>query len=153
MQFDFLFPGKTKETYLETGLSDFAKRLSHYARTEIRIIKEQKKKVPTTVGQAGGHPLLSHVRRPTYLVMLDSSGCQFSSAELADIIGNWEHEGRRHITFLVGGPTGFTADVLGQADMLLSLSRLTFTHDMARLLLLEQLYRAFTIRAGTGYHK
>ncbi len=155
MHFDFLFPGKTKEPYCVKGIDNFHKRLKHFVKADIRIIKEKSK---PTVHESKEHleacrTLEAHIRKPSYVVMLDSRGEQLSSKTLAQRISDWENQGKHHITFIVGGPLGFTKEVLEKADMVLSLSKMTFPHDLARVILLEQLYRAFTIKAGTGYHK
>lgn len=100
-----------------------------------------------------GRRLLEKIQRPTLLVALDRTGKQFSSEELAELLEKWEGEGRRSITFLIGGHLGLSEQVVDKANVLLSLSKMTFTHEIARLILLEQLYRASTIRKGTGYHK
>jgi 23S rRNA (pseudouridine1915-N3)-methyltransferase len=156
MHFDFLFPGKTKEAYCIKGIDEFFKRLKHFVKADIRIIKEKKCVIP--IPESKEHKetcsaFLTSVRKPSFVVMLDRRGGQVSSEELSQLITKWEDEGRNHITFMIGGPLGFSEDVLPQADFVMSLSKLTFPHDLARLILLEQLYRAFTIKSGTGYHK
>jgi len=156
MRFDLLFLGKTREKYLASGIEDFRKRLSRYAEVEIRTIKEKR----WGSGEAEGkikeeetRILLEHCARPTLVVALDPAGNRLSSEEFADLIGKWEAEGRRKITFIIGGPLGLADSIRKSADTLLSLSAMTFTHEMARLILLEQLYRACSIRAGSQYHK
>ena len=156
MHFDFLFPGKTKEAYCIKGIDEFLKRLKHFVKADIRIIKE--KKCASFIPESKEHKeacntFLTSIQKSSFVVMLDRRGEQVSSEELSQRITKWENEGRSHITFMIGGPLGFSEDVLPQADFLMSLSKLTFPHDLARLILLEQLYRAFTIKAGTGYHK
>lgn len=154
MHFDFLFPGKTKEKSCVQGIDDYLKRLRHYARVDVRVIKE--KKITTPAPRAlldSNEHILKHVRRPTCLVMLDSTGKQLASEDLADLLTKWEDSGCQSVTFFVGSSFGISEELLLQADFVLSLSRMTFTHDMARFFLLEQLYRAYTIKAGTGYHK
>jgi len=155
LRLEFLFPGRTRESYLAAGVEDFRNRLSNYAEVEIKILKEVKpgRKPEAQVRQEEGHALLARLAPKTLVVALDPAGRALSSGELADQLTNWEEGGRRHLTFLVGGALGLAPEVLSRADCTLSLSRMTFTHEMARLLLMEQLYRAFNIRAGTGYHK
>jgi 23S rRNA (pseudouridine1915-N3)-methyltransferase len=87
------------------------------------------------------------------VVALDSQGRQFTSEGFAKIIAGWELQGVRHACYLIGGPEGHSPKVLQAADLLLSLSQMTFTHDLTRMLLVEQLYRAYTINAGEKYHK
>ncbi|MHB8151001.1 MAG: 23S rRNA (pseudouridine(1915)-N(3))-methyltransferase RlmH, partial [Desulfobulbia bacterium] len=97
--------------------------------------------------------LLGSVPQSAKVVALAPLGQQLSSEELADLLCRWEDQGVREIVFLIGGPTGLAPKLVEKADYVLSLSRMTFTHEMARMLVLEQLYRAFSIKAGTGYHK
>ena len=151
-----LFLGRTREPYLARGIEDFAKRLGHYAHLTLTIIKESSPGRKVDAGRAmdeGGRRLLSHAPAGALLVALDPKGMQPSSQDLAALLTSWEGQGRGHICFLIGGSLGLPAAVLDRCGLILSLSRLTFTHEMARLLLLEQLYRAFTIKQGTGYHK
>ncbi len=155
MHLEFLFLGKTREAYLAAGIDDYRQRLANYAEVEIRVLKEVRpvSKPEAQVRQEEGAALLAHLPAKTLVVALDPGGRALSSEELAKQIGEWEDGGRRRLIFLVGGALGLSPEVLARADYKLSLSRLTFTHEMARLLILEQLYRAFSIRAGSGYHK
>ena len=155
MQIEFLFLGKTKESYLAAGIVDYCRRLSNYAEVKIRVLKDIKpaSKPPAKIQQEEGNLLLKHLTAKTLVVALDPGGRAVSSEELAKLLGDWQDGGRRHLTFLVGGALGLAPEVLAKADCRLSLSRMTFTHEMARLLILEQLYRACSIRAGSGYHK
>jgi len=155
MRLEFLFPGKTREAYLAAGIDDYRRRLANYAEVEIRILKEVRpaSKPEAQVRQEEGQGLLAHLAPKALVVALDPGGRSLTSEELAARVGNWQDGGRRHLVFLVGGALGLAPEVLARAEFKLSLSRMTFTHEMARLLLLEQLYRAFSIRAGSGYHK
>lgn len=155
MRLEFLFLGKTREAYLAAGIDDYRRRLTNYAEVEIRVLKEVRpaSKPETQVRQEEGVALCTHLTPKTLVVALDPGGRAINSEELAKQVGEWEAGGRRHLTFLVGGALGLAPEVLARADYKLSLSRMTFTHEMARLLILEQLYRAFSIRAGSGYHK
>lgn len=155
MRLEFLFPGKTREAYLASGIDDYRRRLANYAEVEIRILKEVRpnSKPEPQVRQEEGQALLAHLPSKSLVVALDPGGLALSSEELAVQLGNWQDGGRRHLVFLVGGALGLAPGVLARADFKLSLSRMTFTHEMARLLLVEQLYRAFSIRAGSGYHR
>ena len=155
MRLEFLFLGKTREAYLAAGIDDYRRRLANYAGVEIRVLKEVRpaSKPEAQVRQEEGQVLLAHLTAKSLVVALDPGGRAMNSEELARLVGEWEDGGRRHLTFLVGGPLGLAPEVLTRADFKLSLSPMTFTHEMARLLILEQLYRAFSIRAGSGYHK
>ncbi|MCX5876869.1 MAG: 23S rRNA (pseudouridine(1915)-N(3))-methyltransferase RlmH [Deltaproteobacteria bacterium] len=153
------FLGKTKEQYLAAGIDDYAGRLRRYAQLDLPVLKEKKNatkedtaRQQTEEGQIllGSLPQLGGA---TKVVALAPAGQQLSSEDLADLLCRWEDQGVREIAFLIGGPTGLAPELVQKADYVLSLSRMTFTHEMARLLVLEQLYRAFSIKAGTGYHK
>ena len=155
MRFELLFLGKTKETYLAAGIKDFARRLAHYVQTDIVTVKEKK-------CQKGEHENLRietesqsllQSTQGTYVVCLDRSGIQIDSLELAAWLQKWEMQAQKKISFVIGGPLGLSSDSLKMADLVLSLSPMTLTHEMTRLLLLEQLYRACTIKAGEKYHK
>ncbi len=155
MKIECLFLGKTKENFLSEGINEYAKRLKHYTTISVKLIKSRLtgRFDDNTIKEKEGDLLLKNVSRNSYLVVLDSGGRQISSEGLADLITTWEIEGKNTVTFLIGGPLGLSRSVLQKADMILSLSRLTFTHDMTRLLLFEQLYRAYTIKRGEKYHK
>jgi len=155
LRFEFLFLGKTKEPYLADGIADYAKRLARYVATDIRTLKEKKtpKGEPDNVVVEKESETLLQSGQGSYLVCLDRGGRQMDSVELAAQVEGWEMQGRKKITFILGGPLGLSAAILTRADLVLSLSAMTFTHEMARLLLLEQLYRACTIKAGEKYHK
>lgn len=151
--------GKTKEQYLAAGIDDYAGRLKRYALLEMPVLKEKKnaaKEDKTRLQHEEGQILLSSVPQSggaVRVVALDPAGQQLSSEELAELLCRWEDHGVREIAFLIGGPTGLAAELVKKADYMLSLSRMTFTHELARLLVLEQLYRAYSIKAGSGYHK
>jgi len=155
MKFVFLFLGKTREKYIDTGIRDHAKRLGRYLSVEIVVLKE--KIIPSLTHdqqkERDGRLLLSRCKSGVIKVALDARGRQPDSMELADMVGGWERSGLGSVVFLIGGHLGLAPGVLQEADVVLSLSRLTFTHEMSRLILLEQLYRACSIRAGHTYHR
>lgn len=153
------FLGKTKEQYLAAGIDDYAGRLRRYAQLDLSVLKEKKNAAKEDAARQQheeGQILLGSLPQlggATKVVALVPAGRQLSSEDLADLLSRWEDQGVREIAFLIGGPTGLAPELVQKADYVLSLSRMTFTHEMARLLVLEQLYRAFSIKAGTGYHK
>lgn len=153
------FLGKTKEQYLAAGIDDYAGRLRRYAQLDLPVLKEKKNAAKEDTARQQieeGQILLGSLPQlggATKVVALAPAGQQLSSEDLADLLCRWEDQGVREIAFLIGGPTGLAPELVQKADYVLSLSRMTFTHEMARLLVLEQLYRAFSIKAGTGYHK
>ncbi len=155
MRLELPFLGKTKDSFIDTGIKEYSSRLKHYTNLHLTIHKVKKKKSWTEEQerQEEGRVLLGSLPPATVKVVLDSSGKQMSSEGLAKRISAWEQEGRKQVAFLIGGPTGHSQEVLETADLLLSFSQMTFTHDMVRLFLLEQLYRAYTIKSGEKYHK
>lgn len=155
MRFELLFLGKTKEKYLEAGIADYVKRLRRYTPTDIKILKEKKapKGEPENSLIEKESEILLQKTQGSYMVCLDRTGKHLDSLELSAQIQRWEMQGLKKVTFLIGGPLGVSPTLLSRADLVLSLSRLTLTHEMTRLLLLEQLYRACTIKAGEKYHK
>lgn len=155
MKFIFLFLGKTRETYIDAGIRDYADRLARFVPIELVVIKEKhaRKDPDESIRLQGAKLLLERCRSASLKVALDPIGRQPDSEELASILTSWELHGRRSIYFLIGGHLGLHKSVLDNVDLILSLSKLTFTHEMTRLILLEQLYRACTINAGHKYHK
>lgn len=155
MRLELLFLGKTKEKYLATGIDDYAKRLSRYLKVEIKTLKAGKAKKGETekfLIEEESNTLLANVQGSS-LVCLDRTGAQMDSLELAAQFERWEMQGLKKISFVIGGPLGLSETILKKANLVLSISQMTFTHEMARLFLLEQLYRACTIKAGEKYHK
>jgi 23S rRNA (pseudouridine1915-N3)-methyltransferase len=155
LRFEFLFLGKTKEAYLAAGIEDYAKRLARYLKIEIKTVKEGriKKSEPENLLIERESKNLMENAEGSYLVCLDRTGKQMDSLALATQLKRWEMQGPKKISFVIGGPLGLSATILNKSDLILSLSPMTFTHEMTRLLLLEQLYRACTIKAGEKYHK
>jgi len=154
MKHNLLFLGKTKDSGIAKNIADYSSRLQHYTRLSISILRENKKgKAGRSVKNNQGELLLRSVQPGGIVIALDSSGRQFSSESFAKKIDEYELRGIKHVSYLIGGPDGLSSDVTGSANLLLSLSKMTFTHDMVRLFLIEQLYRAYTIKAGEKYHK
>ena len=158
MKITIVCAGKIKEKYLSAGIAEFMKRLKPFAQVEIREIHEEK--MPDSPSEAEkeqvltreGEKLLKLVPEGSYLFVLDVFGKEKSSEELAASIDKLGLSGRSNITFLIGGAFGLSSEVRKSADELLSFSRMTFTHQMVRLLLVEQIYRAFKINRGEKYH-
>ncbi len=154
MNIDCVFLGQTAEAYLEKGIADFQGRLGHFAQVRIKVVKEKKGRMADQARIATeGRDLLEQVEPKSLLVALDRSGRQLDSDGLAAMLQQWQEQNRRTVTFIIGGALGLSREVVSAADLVLSLSLMTFTHEMARLILLEQVYRAFTILAGSKYHK
>ncbi|MDK9707828.1 MAG: 23S rRNA (pseudouridine(1915)-N(3))-methyltransferase RlmH [Desulforhopalus sp.] len=154
MKHELLLLGKTKDRFLADGIKEYAARLCHYTTFSITTLKEKTKtRDQATVIDCEGRLLLQAVAPGALIVALDARGKQFSSEAFSEKIVSWEIQGMKQICYLIGGPDGHAPSVLQAADLLLSLSSMTFTHDMTRMILVEQLYRAYTIKAGEKYHK
>lgn len=158
MRITVVCAGRIKEKYLSAGIAEFLKRLRPFAQVEIREIHEEK--MPDEPSEAEkeqvlrreGEKLLKLVPAGSYLFVLDVHGREMSSEELASRLDKLGLSGRSNITFLIGGAFGLSREVRAAADERLSFSQLTFTHQMVRLLLVEQIYRAFKINRGEKYH-
>lgn len=136
--------GKTKSSPVQLLTENYLKRLRQYAEAEGVWLKDEKALLALCGRSRPG------VRRR--LVVLDRRGAELSSSELAEFIGREQYEKKAPLVFAVGPADGFTPEVVAQADFLLSFGKLTIAHELARVLLLEQLYRAFTILKGHPYH-
>lgn len=150
--------GKIKEKYLNEGIAEFMKRLGPLCKLEILEVDEERMPDDPSPAEktkalaAEGERLLKKVPQSSYLIVLDVAGQGCSSEELAARIESLGTAGQGNITFVIGGAFGLSAEVLATAQERLSFSRMTFTHQMIRLLLLEQIYRAFKILRGEKYH-
>ena len=158
MKITIVCAGKIKEKYLSAGIAEFLKRLKPYAQDEIREIHEEKMPEDPSPAEKEqtlkreGEKLLQLVPDGSYLYVLDVYGKLKSSEQLAKEIADLGLRGRSSITFLIGGAFGLSEEVRARADERISFSPMTFTHQMVRLLLVEQIYRAFKINRGEKYH-
>lgn len=154
MKHHFLFLGKTKDQDLQKCIDTFCSRLIHYTDFTVCFIKDtSNRKNAAKQKEEQGKLLLKAVPAGAYKVVLDSRGRQFTSDAFSDFLIRLEVQSRKHICYLIGGAEGLSQEVLNAADLQLSIAKMTFTHDMIRLLLVEQIYRAYTIKAGEKYHK
>ncbi len=151
-----LSPGKTKKKYLQEGIADYLQRLSHYVSIEwIPVpVRLRKQNLPIErILDKEADAFRKYLKSDHFLVVLDVKGKLFSSEDFARFLQVKRDAGVPAIDFMIGGEWGISEKIKNQAKELLSLSRMTFTHDLTRLLLLEQIYRAFTILKGENYHK
>lgn len=150
--------GKIKEKYLTQGIEEFTKRLTPFCKLETLSINEEK--MPDNPSPAEKEQVLDRetkrlmaiIPENSYVILLDVIGKQISSPELAEKFDALALAGTSHITFVIGGAFGYTDALRKKADFALSFSKMTFTHQMIRLLLVEQIYRAFKISRGEKYH-
>ena len=156
MRLIFLFVGKPRNNFRQAEIDDYLKRLRRYLPVERRELKEMKlggRESPRQFCCRQAPRLIQAMNRDdAFKVVLTEHGKTFTTHGFADFFSRQLESGRSAMSFLVGGAYGLADDVLEQADLQLSLSPLTFTHEMARVLLLEQLYRALTIIRGEPYH-
>lgn len=155
MKIAFLQVGKTSEKYLKEGIRIFEARLQKYSSFEIMTIPDIKstRNMPSAEKMIReSEKIWNLIRNDDYVVLLDGRGKEFSTIEFASWLEKKLMLARKRILFVSGGPWGLADDVVNKADMLLSLSRFTFSHQIVRLVFLEQLYRAFTIIRGEPYH-
>lgn len=151
--------GKIKEKFIQEGIKEYSKRLSRYVKLEILEVDDEKapenlsEKEMEIVKNKEGERILSKIPSNTYVVSLAIDGKNLSSEELSRKIDDLGLEGIGDITFIIGGSLGISEEVLRRSDFKLSFSRMTFPHQLMRLILLEQIYRAFKISKGEPYHK
>ena len=155
MHLIILMVGKTRAAFIQKGLEFYGERLKFYGSLELLTVREEKPHRGLTPGQImekEGERLLARVPKPARVMVLDRGGKEFTSEGLARWLTGLEQENKSPVVFIIGGHLGLSPAVLQAADQRLSLSRFTFTHELSRLILLEQLYRAATIKAGHPYH-
>ena len=144
--------GKTRDARLRALIDDYAERLAHFVRCEVTELREPGRTDKTGIDKETKR--ISDALRPGSLtVLLDPEGTEWTSQELAAQVRSWEGNGIKEVAFVIGGPNGVADDFKSRAGKRWSLSRLTLTHEMARVLLFEQLYRAYTIIYGLPYQK
>jgi len=139
--------GKTKEPAIQSLTDEYLKRLARYAQVESGALKDE-----ATLLSLGGRGGRQRAHAKNYLVLLDVRGKQFSSEELAQFLREHQERNPLPVTFAVGPANGFSEEARGSANLLMSLGRMTLAHELARVVLVEQLYRAFTIMQGHPYH-
>ena len=149
MNISIICVGKLKEKYWQDAAAEYLKRLSRFAKVEIIELSESK---TDDIGEESA-AIISHIPKASFVVALDVLGKSLSSEGLADFISEKVVFGISHISFIIGGSNGFNDEVRKTADLRLSFSSFTFPHQLMRVILLEQIYRAFKINAGEKYHK
>lgn len=155
MKITLLVVGKTDATYLQDGLNKYLKRLKHYINFEFTVIPDIKKGKKTSVEiqkAKEGELILSKLGPGKELHLFDEKGKLFSSKAFSQLIEKKMVSGPKELVLVIGGPYGFSPEVYQRASSKISLSKMTFSHQMVRLLCVEQIYRAFTIMKGEPYH-
>jgi 23S rRNA (pseudouridine1915-N3)-methyltransferase len=155
MRFQFLSVGKANESYVDEGIKMFTKRITNYYQTDWTIIAPSKNAATlsdTELKNKEGELILQQIKAYDYLVLLDERGKQFTSEALANFIQQRANESKKNIVFLIGGAFGVSEAVFKRADFKWSLSPLVFPHQLVRLILAEQIYRACSINRNEKYH-
>lgn len=155
MKITLLCIGKTDESFIKIGIENYVKRLKHYVHFDIAVIPDVKNAKHLTQAQQKakeGELLLKQLSNGDFVVLLDERGKSLASVEFAKFLEQKMISSVQHIVFIIGGPYGFSDEVYARSDQKLSLSKMTFSHQMVRLFFVEQLYRAFTILRGEPYH-
>ncbi|KGP73189.1 23S rRNA (pseudouridine(1915)-N(3))-methyltransferase RlmH [Pontibacillus yanchengensis] len=159
MKISIISVGKLKEKYLKQGIEEYIKRMGPYAKVDIQEVSDEK--APENLSEAQmeevkqkeGERILSKIGADTYVITLEIEGKMITSEKLAEQLDQLATYGNSKIAFVIGGSLGISEDVQKRSDFALSFSKMTFPHQMMRLMLLEQVYRAFRIMRGEPYHK
>ncbi len=159
MKITVITVGKIKEKYLKDAIAEYSKRLSKYCKLEIVEVADEKtpdnasETVENQIRAKEGERILKYVKDDAYVITLEIKGRQVTSEELADKIDTLGIQGTSHITFIIGGSIGLGEEVLARSDYALSFSKMTFPHQLMRVILMEQIYRSYRIIHGEPYHK
>ncbi|WP_105617321.1 23S rRNA (pseudouridine(1915)-N(3))-methyltransferase RlmH [Vallitalea okinawensis] len=159
MRITIISVGKIKEKYLKLGIDEFKKRLSKYCKLDMIEVADEK--TPDNMSSVEekqlkdkeGNRILKHIKGTEFVISLAIDGKQYASEELADWMQKLAVQGNSHLVFIIGGSIGISDEVLNRANAKLSFSKMTFPHQLMRLILLEQVYRGFRIINGEPYHK
>lgn len=159
MKITVITVGKIKEKYLKDAIAEYTKRLSKYCKLEIVEVADEKtpdnasEVVEEQIRSKEAERILKYVKEDAYVITLEINGKQLTSEELADKIEKLGVQGTSHITFIIGGSIGLGKEVLAKSNYALSFSKMTFPHQLMRVILLEQVYRSYRIINGEPYHK
>lgn len=159
MKITVLCVGKIKEKFFSDAIKEYTKRLSRYCKLEIIEVADEKTPDNASVHEEElirkkeGERLRKYIREGTYVIALAIEGMQMSSEDFSDKLKDLGIHGESHLVFLIGGSIGLEKELLKEADFLLSFSKMTFPHQLMRVVLLEQIYRGYRIMNGEPYHK
>jgi len=155
MKITLLVIGKTDKTFVKQAIDEYEKRLKHYIPFEMKVIPDIKNVKNLSESQQKikeGEQILSQVKNGDFLILLDERGKSFSSVEFSDFLQKKMLTGIKNLLIVVGGPYGFSQEVYDRSQSKISLSKMTFSHQMIRMIFVEQIYRAMTILKGEPYH-
>ena len=152
MKLRFIWPGKTKDEHLRALLAEYLKRLQRFVRCEVIETRDFSGSDRARIEKESA-ALLAAITDSSFMMLLDVDGSEWNSHELAEQVQRWENDSVKEIAIVIGGQDGVSAEVAAWAQKKWRLSRLTLTHEIARVLAVEQLYRAYTINRGMPYQK
>lgn len=159
MRITILCVGKIKEKFMRDAITEYHKRLSRYTKIEVIEVSDEKtpdnasEKEEIQIREKEGERLLKHVREDDYVIALAIDGKQYDSVEFSNKLKNYEVYGTSHVVFVIGGSLGLSNAVLKKAKEKISFSKMTFPHQLMRVILSEQIYRAYRIMKNEPYHK
>ncbi|HZG74530.1 MAG TPA: 23S rRNA (pseudouridine(1915)-N(3))-methyltransferase RlmH [Paenibacillus sp.] len=159
MHIQIVAVGKLKEKYLVQGIAEYAKRLGAYAKLDIVEVPDEQAPESMSaadeerVKQKEGERILAKIKDGAHVVVMAIDGQMWTSEQLSSHLADLGTYGKSHVAFVIGGSNGLSADVMRRADTKISFGRITFPHQLIRLVLVEQVYRAFKIMRGEPYHK
>ena len=159
MKITLITVGKIKEKYLKDAIAEYSKRLSKYCKLEVIEVADEKtpdqasENVEQQIRKKEGERILRYVKEDAYVITLEIGGTMLDSVAFAKKIETLGVQGKSHVIFIIGGSIGLGEDVLKRSDYGLSFSKMTFPHQLMRVILLEQVYRSYRIIEGAPYHK
>ncbi len=159
MKITVITVGKVKEKFMRDAIGEYTKRLSKYCKLEIIEVADEKTQenasevVCNQIRQKEGERIMKYIRDDAFVITLEIKGKQLTSEELADKIDRLGIQGTSHIIFIIGGSIGLSEEVMKKSNSSLSISKMTFPHQLMRVILLEQIYRSYRINTGQPYHK
>lgn len=159
MNITLITVGKIKEKYLRDAIDEYSKRLSRYCKLDIIELPDEKtpdnasEKEELQIKEKEGKNILSKIKENSYVIAMDLKGKHITSEEFSSLIDNLGVEGNSNITFVIGGSLGLSQEVIKRANYKLCFSKMTFPHQLFRVMLLEQIYRGYRIIKGEPYHK
>ena len=159
MKITLITVGKIKEKYLKDAIAEYSKRLSRYCKLEIVEVADEKTPdnasdtVEDAIRDKEGERILKYIKEDAYVITLEIAGKMLTSEEMAEKIEKLGVQGTSHITFIIGGSIGLSKVILKRSDYALSFSKMTFPHQLMRVILLEQIYRSYRIMNHEPYHK
>ncbi len=155
MKIVIIFTGKTSDRYFEDVINEYLTRLQKFISTEIVVTREvqvHRGNNEELIKKTEANEILRHIDDSDYVILLDEKGEEYTSIQFAQLLNSYFYKNIRRLVFIVGGAYGFSEDIYQRGNKLLSLSRMTFTHQMVRIFFVEQLYRAFTLMKRIPYH-